>query len=161
VALFGLIVGSGYLFFWLYRGAAMLIDEYFVGFREQAFWWHLLAAGAFLTLGLSCQRTVHSVRYIRMGELSALSVGVFATGAMAMHIPFEHRPDYILLLALTNVVIGRAIFVPSSGRWTFTLGCIIGVLLVGSVYLDALRMDMEKWSAADSTFKRLVSSRRK
>jgi len=147
VALFGLIVGSGYLFFWLYRGVAMLIDGYFEGFREQAFWWHLLAAGAFLTLGLSCQRTVHSVRYIRMGELSALSVGVFATGAMAMHIPFEHRPDYILLLALTNVVIGRAIFVPSSGRWTFTLGCIIGVLLVGSVYMDALRMDMEKWSA--------------
>ncbi|MGB5811124.1 MAG: serine/threonine-protein kinase [Polyangiales bacterium] len=147
VALFGLIVGGGYLFFWLYRAVAMLIDAYYVGFREQAFWWHLLAAVAFLALGLSCQRTVHSVRYIRMGELTALSVGVLATGAMAMHIPFAHRPDYILLLALTNVVIGRAIFVPSSGRWTLMLGCVIGVLLVGSVYMIALRMDVDRWSA--------------
>jgi serine/threonine-protein kinase len=82
-----------------------------------------------------------------MAELAAFTLGVLATSLMAMYIPFEGRPDFIGLLALSNVILARAIFVPSSGRWTLTLGTIVGGVLLSSVYFGALDLDVQKWSA--------------
>jgi serine/threonine-protein kinase len=53
---------------------------------------------------------------------------------MGMHIPVAARPDFILLLALTYTVVGRAIFVPSSARRTFVLTALIGIPLAITMY---------------------------
>jgi len=144
VALFGLVIGGSYLFFWLYRIVVMLLTNHREGFREPSFWWHLAAVGFFLLPWLTCRRGKRSVRFVRMAELAALSLGVFATGVMAMYIPFEARPDFIMLLALSNVILGRAVFVPCTGRWTLTLGLIVGAVLLTCVYYGSLDLDLQK-----------------
>jgi serine/threonine-protein kinase len=68
---------------------------------------------------------------------------------MAVNIEFQNRPDYILLLALSNVIVARSVFVPSSGRWTLALGTIIGLVLLSCVYVGAHRLDTRKWSVVD------------
>lgn len=147
VAQFGLVIGIGYLFFWFYRVAILFAIRDPDGLRHPSFWWHFSAAICFLLLWISCRGTRRSSGFLRGAELLSLSLGVLATGAMAMYIPAESRPDFILLLALSNVIVGRAVFVPSSGRWTLTLDLIVGTLLLGCVYLGASRLDLGKWSA--------------
>ena len=147
VALFGLVIGGSYLFFWIYRIGLLLAIDRPDGFRHPSFWWHLAAAGFFLLPWFVCRRGKRNARFIRMAELAAFTLGVLATSLMAMYIPFEGRPDFIGLLALSNVILARAIFVPSSGRWTLTLGTIVGGVLLSSVYVGSLDLDVQKWSA--------------
>jgi serine/threonine-protein kinase len=147
VALFGLVIGCSYAFVWLYRLTLMSAIGQPIAFRDPSFWWHLVATGFFLLLWLACRRGTRSARFIRSAELLALSLGVLATSTMALYIPFEARPDFIILLALSNVILGRAIFVPSSGRWTLTLGLIVGAVVLGSVYFGSLHSDLTKWGA--------------
>jgi serine/threonine-protein kinase len=147
VGQFGLIIGVGYFSFWLYRVAVILAIGDLEGFRHPSFWLHLFAAVCFLLLWFSCRGRRRSRRFMHVAELVSLSLGVLATGAMAFYIPPESRPDFILLLALSNVIVGRAIFVPSSGRWTLALDLVIGILALTCVYLGASRLDVEKWSA--------------
>jgi serine/threonine-protein kinase len=144
VALFGLVIGGSYLFFWLYRVVMLLLMNHQEGFVDPSLWWHLAAAGFFLVPWLLFRRGKRSARFVRMAELAALSLGVFATGVMAMYIPLEARPDFIMLLALSNVIVGRAVFVPSTGRWTLTLGLIIGAVLLTCVYYGSLDLDLRQ-----------------
>jgi serine/threonine-protein kinase len=146
LAQFGLVIGVGYLFFWFYRVAILFTLGDLNGFRHPSFWWHLCSAACFLLLGFSCARSKRSRGFMRAAELVSLSLGVVATGAMAMYIPAESRPDFILLLALSNVIVGRAVFVPSSGRWTLALDLVVGTLLLSCVFVGALRLDLDKWS---------------
>jgi serine/threonine-protein kinase len=159
VALFGLVIGSAYLFFWLYRVVLLLVMDHREGFEHPSFWWHLAAAGFFLLPWFSCRRGERSARFIRVAELVALSLGVLATGVMAMYIPFEARPDFIGLLALSNVIVARAIFVPSSGRWTLTLALIVGAVLLSFVYFGSLGLDVQKWSVIYPTLIDLTAER--
>ena len=146
VALFGLVVGGSYLFFWLYRVATILFMGREEWFHDPSLWWHLAAAGFFLQPWFTCGRGKRSVRFTALAEFAALSLGVLATGVMVMYIPFEKRPDFIMLLAFSNVIVGRAVFVPCTGRGTLALGLIVGALLLTSVYFGALGLDLQKWS---------------
>ncbi len=147
VSLFGLVIGCSYLFVWLYRAAIIVSLGGTFAEADPSFWWHLVASGFFVALWVVCRRGRRSVRFIRIAELAALSLGVFATAVMASSIPFASRPDFIILLALSNVILGRAIFVPSTGRWTLTLGLVVGVVVLGSVYVGSLRSDLTTWAA--------------
>ncbi len=146
VALFGGVIGAGYLFFWLYRVAGLLAFDRQEALSDPSLWWHLAAAASLLVLWASCRRGRRSARFVRTAELAALAVGVVATGIMSASIPFESRPDFILLLALSNLILGRAILVPSSGRSTLALGIGVGAVLVACVYFGALRLDDETWA---------------
>jgi serine/threonine-protein kinase len=169
VALFGLVIGGSYLFFWLYRLITLLLLSSFrseralgVDFAHPSVWWHLAAAAFFLLPWFLCRSGTRGARFIRTTELVALTLGVLATSVMAMYIPFERRPDFIGLLALLNVVLARAVFVPSSGRWTLTLGLIVGAVLLGSIYVGSLDLNLQKWSAmypelADRSARRAAS----
>jgi len=144
VALFSLVIGGSYLFFWLYRVVVLLLTAHREGVHDPSLWWHLVAVGFFLLPWFLCRRAKRSARFTRTTELAALILGVFATGVMAMYIPFEARPDFILLLALSNVILGRAVFVPSTGRRTLTVGLIVGAVLLACVYYYSLNLDLQK-----------------
>jgi serine/threonine-protein kinase len=139
-------MGGAFFLYWLYRLITLLIfgrPEYLT---EPSFLWHLAAAGFFLLPWVLCRSGKRSARFISLVEITALTLGVLATSAMSMYIPLERRPDFILLLALTNVILGRSIFVPCTGRWTLTLGTIFGAVLLACVYVRALGLDWQKWS---------------
>ncbi|MBT8451467.1 MAG: serine/threonine protein kinase [Deltaproteobacteria bacterium] len=147
VALFSLVIGGACLLFWLYRVPVILYLERPDGFTRPATWWHLAAAVFFLMPWTLCRRGSPSVRFISAVELSALTLGVFALCIMSLYISTEVRPDFILLLGLTNVILARSILVPCTGRWTLTLGTIFGAALLATVYVGTLRIDLPKWSA--------------
>jgi hypothetical protein len=50
------------------------------------------------------------------------------------------RPDYIMLLALSNILVGRSIYVPSTARRTLVLGLSIGLLLLVSLFVLHVRL---------------------
>jgi serine/threonine-protein kinase len=133
-----------YLFFWLYRVVMLLVMNQREGFRDPSLWWHLSAVGFFVLPWFLLRRGKRSARFIRVVEGTALSLGVFATGVMGIYIPFEARPDFIMLLAFSNVNIARAVFVPCTGRWTLTLGLIVGAVLLACVYYGSLGLDLQK-----------------
>ena len=146
VALFSLVIGGSYFLFWLYRLATLLLFAPRAALAHPSFWWHLAAAGFFLLPWLLCRRTKRSAEFVSLTEIAALSLGVIATSVMAIYIPLEERPDFIMLLAFTNVILGRSIFVPCTGRWTLMLGIIFGTVLLSCVYIGALGLDVDKWS---------------
>jgi serine/threonine-protein kinase len=147
VALFSFAIGGAYLSFWLYRVVTLLFFGRPEDFAHPSLWWHLAAAAAFLTPWFLCRRGKRSARFISSTEMAALTLGVFATSVMAIYIPLEERPDFIMLLALTNVILGRSIFVPCTGRGTLMFGTIFGVVLLSCVYVGALGLDLQKWSS--------------
>jgi len=159
VALFSLVVGSSYFVFWLYRLIILFLFAPRESLLHPSFWWHLAAAGFFLLPWLLCRRRKRSARFVSLTEMSALTLGVFATSVMAIYIPLEERPDFIMLLALTNVILGRSIFVPCTGRWTLTLGIIFGTVLLSCVYVGALGLDLEKWSTIYPELSQVTTAR--
>ena len=159
VALFGLAMGGAFFLYWLYRLITLLIfgrPEYLT---EPSFLWHLAAAGFFLLPWVLCRSGKRSARFISVVEITALTLGVFATSVMSMYIPLERRPDFILLLALTNVTLGRSIFVPCTGRWTLMLGIVFGAVLLSCVYVRALGLDWQKWSTLYPELSELTAAR--
>ncbi|HTE52417.1 MAG TPA: serine/threonine-protein kinase [Kofleriaceae bacterium] len=105
------------------------------GSPTQAFLpWQALGVAAFAAVWLLCRGRARSVRAIRVIEESGLFLGCFATMMMSFHVPYEVRPDYILILSLTYTLIARSILVPSPARLTLALGLVIGAGLVASVY---------------------------
>jgi len=158
VALFGAAVGGGYLAFWLYRVGAMLyLDR--ADFGSPALWWHLAAGFAFLSMYLLLRGRARSANFISTTEMVSLTLGVLATSLMAVYIPPEARPDYILLLALTNVLLARSMFVPCTGQGTALFATIFGAMLLSCVYVGARRIDHDKWSTLYPELLELSSSR--
>jgi len=157
VTVFGLCIGGGYLLFWLYRLITLLLFGRPEDFADPSFWWHLAAAGFFLLPWFLCRSGKRSTRFISAVDLAALGLGVLATSAMSMYIPLERRP--VILLALTYVMLGRSIFVPCTGRWTLTLGTLIGAVILTSVYVRALGLDWQKWSTIYPELAELTAAR--
>lgn len=146
VALFSLTIGGSYFLFWLYRLVTSLVFGGPEDLTHPSFLWHLAAAGFFLLPWLLCRNRKRSANSISLIEITGLTLGVFATSMMAIYIPLERRPDFIMLLALTYVIVGRSIFVPCTGRWTLMFGIIFGTVLLGCVYVSALNLDLPTWS---------------
>jgi serine/threonine-protein kinase len=152
-------MGGCYLLFWLYRLITLLLFGRPEDFAHPSFLWHLAAAQFFLLPWFLCRSGKRSTRFISAVDLAALSLGVLATSAMSMYIPLERRPDFIILLALTYVMLGRSIFVPCTGRSTLILGTIIGAILLASVYVRALGLDWQKWSTLYPELAELTAAR--
>ncbi|MFK7992312.1 MAG: serine/threonine-protein kinase [Sandaracinaceae bacterium] len=94
---------------------------------------HLAAAG-FLLLGWAFNSArSRSRRAIQVSELGALFSACVAYGWMATAIPLIGRPDFVLLMIFTSLLLSRAVMIPDSWRGTTLVGVVLGAELVGSV----------------------------
>jgi serine/threonine-protein kinase len=134
VGAFGLVGAACYGFFLLFRSVLALTTDSVEEFGEPSWWYHLLATLCFLAVWGVCRFGRLPARAIRAAEMLGLLAGVIASGLMAGAIGPVNRPDYILLLALTFVMVARAVWVPSTARWTLLLGVAVGVELVTAMY---------------------------
>ena len=134
VGVFGLVGGGCYGFFLLFRSVLMLATDSLDEFAHPSWWYHLLAALCFLAVWGACRLGRLSARAIRAAETLGLLGGVVASVLMAAAVGPVVRPDYILLLALTFVMVARAVWVPSTARWSLLLGVAVGVELVTAMY---------------------------
>jgi serine/threonine-protein kinase len=133
VGAFGAVGAACYGFFLSYRTVFALITG---ELREldRSWWYHLLATLCFFGVWVTCRVGSFGERAIRAAETLGLLGGVVASGLMAASLPPGARPDYILLLALTFVMLARAVWVPSSARRSLFLGLAVGVELVVTMY---------------------------
>jgi eukaryotic-like serine/threonine-protein kinase len=134
VAAFGLVGGVCYGFFLLFRSVLALATGQHREFSDSSFWYHLLATACFVGLWAVCRVARLQERTIRTAETLGLLGGVVASVLMAASIDAASRPDLIVVLALTFVMMSRAVWVPSSARRSLFLGVAVGVELVIAMY---------------------------
>ncbi|MEM7436178.1 MAG: serine/threonine-protein kinase [Myxococcota bacterium] len=145
VSMFALAIGGVVLGFWLYRvAAASVLGEPVLG--DPSLSWHLAAALCFIAPWILMRKKPRSAEFVSLGEMGALCSGVLAISIAAFYLPPENRPDFVLLLALTNLILGRATFVPCTGQGTLVFVVIFGTILLVTVYMGTLRIDHEQWS---------------
>jgi serine/threonine-protein kinase len=133
VGAFGLVCAGCYGFFLAFRSVLIAAEEP-EEFADPSWWYHLLATACFLSVWGVCRFGRLRERAIRTAETLGLLGSVIASGLMATYISPFGRPDYILLLALTLVMVSRAVFVPSTAKRSLLLGAAVGIELVISMY---------------------------
>ncbi len=155
VAAFGLLMTLLYGVFLVYRIIAVLTGEHDDP-PPRALPWQGVAFTSFAAVWLLCRGRPRSLRFVQLIEEAGVLVGCVATMVMGFHIPYPVRPDFIVLLSLTYVLIARSILVPSTARVTLTLGGVIGVALLIAFYFLHLRgHDPAMYSPAAFAFLRV------
>ena len=137
-ALFGLLI--------VWRSVTVFVETEVEG--KVSDWGSIVGMGIqillFVGVWLLCRGRSRSLRFLRVLDFAGTMVAAASVCMMAfnpnrgpggMGVVDEYtvsRPDYIILLILTYILLGRAIHVPSTARRTLALGLAIApVLLVG------------------------------
>lgn len=99
----------------------------------------------FLGIWLLCRKRPRSLRFVRAIDVAGTLLG----SAVVALMPFGEdagsvgndpayiviRPDYIIILALTYILLGRSIYIPSTARRTAALALAIAPMLLVSLFL--------------------------
>ncbi|MHC4953924.1 MAG: serine/threonine-protein kinase [Planctomycetota bacterium] len=96
---------------------------------------HLVAVLIFVAIWAFCSGELRSFRFVRSVEGWGLLLACAALLAMGVYDPPAYRSEAILTLALTEGLVARVVFVPSTAKRTLMLASALGVALVASVYL--------------------------
>ncbi len=136
------IWGSG--FGWLFLAQRLIgitVDQRWDELTDPSFVFHFLGAATLLALGLACMRGTPSVGFIRGAEVLGMLASSTFYALMGLWMwPFS-SPHYIILLALAFGLIVRAIYVPSSFRWSLLVTALPGIPLLVVTYLLYAKTD--------------------
>ena len=135
VAQFGLMgAGLGGTFLVFRAVLALAIGQY-GDFTEPSFVLHGVAIAFTLLVWFLCRGGPRSRRFVERAEVACLLGSVFCYEAMGALIELDARPDLIVVLALTLVMMARAVYVPSTARRSLVLGVVAGIPLVIGIFL--------------------------
>ena len=143
VAAFGLMAAALGGVFWVFRAVLGLTtnravrearSEY-AELTSPGFALHALGISFALLLWALCRGKPRSRRFVERAEVSCLLASVFAYEAMGATIELPAHPELIIVLALTLVMLGRAVYVPGTPRRSLVLGVVTGVPLVASMFV--------------------------
>ncbi len=154
---FGLMFAGIFGIFFIWRlGSALSGDDS----PSQAFLpWQALAVFTFFGLWWVCRGRQRSEVFLQVMEFGCLCVAGASATMMCLRVSYAARPDVILLLCLTYVLIARAIMVPSSGRRTFGYGLFFAVPFLISVYfIHRLNHDPSIYTAVADSRLRLAAA---
>jgi eukaryotic-like serine/threonine-protein kinase len=147
LAAFGLMLAAvfGMFFVWRVIGALTGDDS-----PSQAFLpWQGLAVAAFAATWVLCRGGARSLGFLRATEAAALLIAGGCVVMMCMQMSYAARPDTILLLCLTYMLVARSIMVPSTARRTLVFGLVLAVPFLASVYaIHNLHHDPSIYTAA-------------
>jgi serine/threonine-protein kinase len=139
VAQFGLMSALLGGIFWVFRIILNLAisgparEGRYEDLTSPSFALHGLGILFMLLLWLLCRGRARSRRYVERAEVVCFLGSVISYEAMGATIDLEAHPELIIVLALTLVMLARAIYVPGTARRSLVLGVIAGVPLVASV----------------------------
>ncbi|HEU5055558.1 MAG TPA: serine/threonine-protein kinase [Kofleriaceae bacterium] len=136
VAGFGLVIACVFGLFLVWRSVAIVVESQVQGHRADLSALPALAGevGFFLAVWLYCRRRPRSMRTLLAIDVGATLIGCAAVSLMPYRIPYHVRPDYIALLALTYVVMIRAIFIPSTARRTALIAIAVAPVLLVNMF---------------------------
>ena len=95
----------------------------------------VVATVAFATLWLLLRGAPRSPRFLRAVELSTLFVGTAAISALAVIMDLIAEPDMIVRSLLMYVLLGYAVYVPSTARHTLVVALLMTVPLLGCIFV--------------------------
>jgi eukaryotic-like serine/threonine-protein kinase len=140
VAGFALLIGSVFALFLVWRSVAVIFESQVQGHRADFQALPALAGEVafFLAIWLYCRRRPRSLRALHAIDMLGTVIGCTAVSLMPYRIPYHVRPDYIALLALSYVVMVRAIYIPSTPRRTALLALAIAPIFLGNMFFAHL-----------------------
>lgn len=141
VALFGLCGFLMGLIFLVFRTATAVAAGR-LSLVHPSFAFHLLGMSSFLTVWLLARRGRYTFRTIRALEYAAAFLSTACYVVMGSLLPIAYRPDFVLLICLTYILITRSALVPSTSRRTGIIAIIIGVILVLGCYRASATADL-------------------
>ena len=95
----------------------------------------LVAIAAFVALWLLLRGAPRSPRFVRAVELSTLCIGTAAISSLAIVMHMLSSPDMIVRSILTFVLLGYAVYVPSTARHTLVVAALMTVPLLGCIFV--------------------------
>ena len=134
VSAFGLIATGIFFFGLLCRTIVILALGDDGALWHPSFLFHLTAAVVFLLVWVLCRGRARTRAFVRSVEVGGTILGSVALTTMAIYVPLVYHPELIVTLALTQGLVARAVFVPSSPRLTLAVGATIGVPLLLGIY---------------------------
>jgi len=145
VGRFGLFgAGLGW-FFLAYRAIDIIVFGRYEELVSGDVGLHFLGGFSLFAIWLGCRDGTHSLRHIRTVEAIGLVSASAAYAGMGMFIPLAARPDFIVLLAVANGLVSRAIYVPSSALRSVLVSIAAAVPPLVMTYLKVSSIDPEKW----------------
>ena len=140
VAGFALLIGCVFALFLVWRSVAIVIESQVQGHRAdlQALPALVGEVGFFLGIWLYCRRRPRSLRSLHAIDVGGTIIGCTAVCLMPYRIPYHVRPDYIAILALTYVVMTRAIYIPSTARRTALIAAAVAPILLVNMFFAHL-----------------------
>jgi len=94
----------------------------------------LVATAAFIALWLLLRGARRSSGFIRAVELSTLFVGTAAFSTLALVLDLTASPDMIVRTGLTFMLLGYAVYVPSTARRTLLVASLMTLPLLGCTF---------------------------
>jgi eukaryotic-like serine/threonine-protein kinase len=142
VAAFGLMAAILGGVFWVFRmilalsvgWAARGTSPEYSEITSAHFALHGLGIFFSLLLWFLCRGAPRSRRFVERAEVACLLASVVCYEAMGALIEVDAHPELIILLALTLLMLGRAVYVPGTARRSLVLGVVAGVPLVISMF---------------------------
>jgi len=129
---FGLMFAVIFGIFFVWRLASAISGD---DSPSQAFLpWQAITVVTFSGLWFVCRGRLRSDAFLHAIEFGSLCVAGGAATMMCLTVSYAARPDTILLLCLTYVLIARAIMVPSSPGRTFAYGLAFALPFLVSVF---------------------------
>ena len=108
---------------------------------------HVVGMATYLSVWLIARRGRYALRTIRGLENAAIILTAVFYTAMASMLPVGFRPDFVMILCLTFVVMTRSILVPSTTRRTTIVVAIVGGILVVGAYRAFVGADLSAFPA--------------
>jgi serine/threonine-protein kinase len=138
---FALLVGCVFGMFLVWRTGMVLFEKLALHRSPDLEALPALAAevGFFLGVSLWCRGRPRSMRSLHVVDTACVLIGGTAVALMPYRIPYSVRPDYIALMALSYIVIARAIYIPSTARRTAALAVAVAPILLVNLFFAHLR----------------------
>ncbi len=95
----------------------------------------LVASVAFAAMWLLLRGPPRPRGFVRAVELATLLVGTAGLSAMALVMPLLAAPESVVRVALTYVLFGYAVYVPSTARRTFVVASLMTLPLLACIFL--------------------------
>ena len=142
VGRFGLWGSSFGWFFLAFRGVDVLRGGQEL---DVSMAYHFLAATSLLSIWVICLFGQRSAAMLRAIEAGALVAACTFYALMGGSLPAYGMPHYIVILALSFGLITRAIYVPSSAKFTALLTTLCGIPMLIVTYRIYVEIDLPLW----------------
>jgi eukaryotic-like serine/threonine-protein kinase len=142
-ALCGFLMG---VIFFVFRAVSSVTTGR-LSWSHPSFIYHAAGMSVFLVVWLLARRGRYSLRTIRLLDDAATFLCAILYGVMSIHLPIGFRPDYVLIISLTYILVTRSTLVPSTSLRTAVLAATVGAILLVTCYFASAGADLSVFPA--------------